>query len=308
MKKTFTSLLVCASLVQWTTNSLASELFHPDFFKYPENTFGMHAKCSDVAGIAEVLEGEAAIDIMPYSPAQTGYYVFRVIHPFMGCVSNQEIRVRKEYRIPRIEPPLSLLQTDPDEYYRKIEYWEQYLECVPTNHARIVFGTQTNQYNRDSAEAVNWNVLYGGVPPRGPRRDPNQPPPPPLYPPPEIPVFKMFDESYAWWHDTPENQSITTHFSNAVVFVRTERSWTNYYELCRSGLTNSNYRIKETSQVDMDNLIYSANDAQLQYMLNDPLHPVEFKTPRIEYLIENPMWRLPPNRRRPGFPDVPLDW
>ena len=303
MKKIFTSLLVCASLVLWTTNSRAVvDLFDSYFLSFPEYTFGMHAKCSDVAGIGEVLDGEAPIDVPRYSPEQTGHYIVRVIHPFMGCVSNQEIRVRVENRTPVEEPSLNLLQTNPDEYYEELASWKHYMAYYPTNQSCIVFAVETNRYNRWSAEAVNWNVLPSGVPLRGTTF------PPPLVPSPEIPIFKMFDVSYAWWHDTSENQPITTHFSNAVVFVRTERNWTNYYELCRSGLTNSNFRIMATSQVDMDNLIYSANDAQLQYMLNDPFHPVEFKTPRIEYLIESPMWRFPPNRRRPGFPDVPLNW
>ena len=309
MKKTLISLLICVSLVQWTNNSLADDdLFGLDFSMFIADTFGVYAKCSDVAGIAEVLEGEPPINVPYYSPQQTGYYIFRVIHPFMGCVSNQEVRVRRENKIYAEEPSLDLLQTNPDEYHEKLESRKQYLAYVPTNHARIVFSVGTNKYDRYSVEAANWNVLPHDIILQGPRRDPNQPPPPPLYPPQEIPVFRMFCEPMAWWNDTPENQPLTTHFSNAVMFVRTERNWTNYYELCRSGLTNTNTRVRKTSELDMSDLIYSANDAQLQYMLNDPFHPVEFKTPRIEYLIEDPIWRYPPNRRMPGLPDVPLDW
>ena len=56
------------------------------------------AKCTDVIGIGEVLEGETPLCAigMP-SNRYTGYFRVRIYQPFVGCVSNQEIRVHQRW-------------------------------------------------------------------------------------------------------------------------------------------------------------------------------------------------------------------
>ena len=68
----------------------------------------------------------------------------------------------------------------------------------------------------------------------------------------------------------------------------------NYYESCRSGMTNANERVSKLSKADMAALIYSASNEQFQHMRNDPLLPDAFKNPYMDWLLEWPRERFPP--------------
>ena len=70
--------------------------------------------------------------------------------------------------------------------------------------------------------------------------------------------------------------------------VRTERNWTNYYAFCRSGMTNTIKRIRDSAAMDMYILIYSADDDQFEFMINDPLLPQFLKGEPFEKVRD---WR-----------------
>jgi len=74
--------------------------------------------------------------------------------------------------------------------------------------------------------------------------------------------------------------------------VRSERNWTNYYEFCRSGLTNNINRIHTNAEVDMYGLIMSADDDQIQFMLNDPLLPQPMKDKHVQKVIDGGGWKI----------------
>ena len=178
-------------------------------------------------------------------------------------------------------------------------YWKYHDDRYPTNGSRIVLCVSTNSYNVSvfDHKAANWNVLPEAVPIK---REWCWGTPELPYPD-GVPVFVM-DYWLSSWHDTPKNQELTTYLTNAVAFLHTDRNWTNYYELCRSGMTSTNTHISKHAKADMINLFYSASNEQFQHMRNDPLLPDAFKNPYIDYLLANPRDRFEPWDKSPPVP------
>jgi hypothetical protein len=199
---------------------------------------------------------------------------------------------------PVTEPLIDLLQTDPELYQQQLETWEGYLFLAPTNNARIVFMAIWANYSH-FVDWQNWNSPYDEtsieiIPSAHFVFRPLDPVP--TIPPPANTLYEMniINEQQWWWHDTPENQPLTDYFTNVLDAVRLNRNWTNYYALCRSGLTNTIEHISEYAESGLVCLIFSSSDDELQYMDDDPLLPVQFKEDYIEFLRENPQWRFPP--------------
>ena len=101
------------------------------------------------------------------------------------------------------------------------------------------------------------------------------------------------------WFKSKQPFIDTTYLTNAVAALHTTRNWTNYYETCRSGMTNAATHISKHAKADMINLFYSASNEQLQHMRNDPLLPDAFKNPYIDYLLANPGARFEPWDKSP---------
>jgi len=166
----------------------------------------------------------------------------------------------------------------------------------PTNDARIVFAVSTNIIDRGYPEALHWKIPYEKMTNQRRIKDilPDGTivyyPPPSALPQPEIPIYRFYSETYAWWNVTPKNEPLTDWLSNAVFQVRTERNWTNYYEFCRSGLTNNINRIRQDAEMDLHCLILSSDDDQLQFMMNDPLLPQFIKDRDVQVVIDGLWW------------------
>ena len=312
MKKPATSMLIClcASQILWSENPPPQNPL-----KFPSgsagastSTLGVMAKYADVAGIGIVspgtppiprkqdlilahqnayyhriheyfkirdslpheegnayfkqLEDEGKFDyeIPPEYLEKPGYYIIRIEYPIIGCESNQEIRIERGIR---------------DE------------SNFPTNNACVVFAAIYYNYDDSGQEVLNWNVLHEDIP----ETLHNSPPKEPL---PENPVYRIYIPQRTWWYLTKETQEQNDYFQNAVKFMRTERNWTNYYELCRSGLTSKVERISQDATTDIHRLFRSASDDQIQYMRNDLLLPQPIREGvYLNYLIENPDWRWP---------------
>jgi len=295
MKKQITSLLL-STLTLLCSSNTPPELPPYEFENYgnSEATFGLMAKYADVAGIGLVLpEREPPIPILPLDPLdkeQTGYFIVRVEHPFVGCETNQEIRIRHD-GYPEEEPPIGLWQTDPEAYLRQFYLWEYYLTTAPTSGARVVFNVVYYEEYEDWAKgAANWNILHEDLPLRiiydGIPR--------PKLPIPENPTYKFTMPEREWWYLTEANEPITTHYTNILAAVRTQRNWTNYYEICRNNLTSNIERIRWDAGTDITNLFNSASDERLLYMRNDPLLPQSIiDEGLLDLLISRPGLRWP---------------
>jgi len=64
------------------------------------------------------------------------------------------------------------------------------------------------------------------------------------------------------------------YITNVVRTLRTERNWTNYYEVCRDAVTHPSSRwVREAAEDDLRDLMMSASLNELLFMLNDSLFP-----------------------------------
>ena len=277
MKKTFLPFLIYASVVFWSNSTLTSprRVYHPPPLELArfDYSLGVMAKCSDIAGIGVVMEGEPPIPTPEVLLEQTGYFVVRMIHPFIGCESNQEIRVRQRYRPPVAIPAQEDLS--PEEYQKQWRQLEWYNECVPTSQARIVLGVSLVPVSPKN-ETKNWNV-----PPLEIKKHGSNPDSDDVY-------YERFGDS-GWWYDTVENQDFTKLFTNLLTCVRTSRSWTNYYELCRANLGSENVHIRDSIKLDLKDFCNSASDEQSQYMRDDPEFLDEYKKH-----LRPPSQKIPP--------------
>jgi len=64
------------------------------------------------------------------------------------------------------------------------------------------------------------------------------------------------------------------YITNVVRTLRTERNWTNYYEVCRDAVTHPSSRwVREVAEDDLQELMKHASPDHLLFMQNDPLFP-----------------------------------
>ena len=89
-------------------------------------------------------------------------------------------------------------------------------------------------------------------------------------------MFQMHGD-YSWFPVNTDNGLLFTHLTNVIHTLRTERNWTNYYEVVRNGVTSTSERVSNDSKHDLRELIKYADPAQLLFMKNDPLFPVGLK-------------------------------
>ena len=94
---------------------------------------------------------------------------------------------------------------------------------------------------------------------------------------PEPSLLKVRDGMRSWFPVDTDNGLLFAHLTNVVHTLRTERNWTNYYEVVRSGVTSASERVSNDSKHDLRELIKYADPAQLLLMKNDPLFPVGLK-------------------------------
>ena len=134
----------------------------------------------------------------------------------------------------------------------------------PPESERIVFFVRSNEYNFN--DVGNWNLENETRKVEGVESD---------YIP---PGYKFSDDyNHAWFSPNADNGLIFNYTTNIIYTLRTERNWTNYYEVVRNGVTSPSERVSEDSKFDLLGLIQFADPAQLLFMKNDPLFPVELK-------------------------------
>ena len=85
------------------------------------------------------------------------------------------------------------------------------------------------------------------------------------------PYYQFTSDSRSWWHVDRGNGVLMRHFIDVVQAVRFDKNWTNFYHLCRSGLSSKSSRIREDSFNDLWKLVCNATDEQKEIIWNDPL-------------------------------------
>ena len=136
-------------------------------------------------------------------------------------------------------------------------------EYLPTNGQRIVFLVHTNLYY--SMNVGDWNIDIEQRQREGGKDDF------------ETSDFRLEHATRSWFEPDLDDGLVFTHLTNVVHTMRTERNWTNYYEVVRSGVISPSERVSKDSRSDLLDLIQFADPAQLLLMKNDPLFPVELK-------------------------------
>jgi hypothetical protein len=214
------------------------------FYKFHRHeSLGWFTQHMDVGAVADVIEdGESTLEY-PH-----GCFKVKIVNAIYGCTNGQELIVIKN---DTEEGGLYLIEPD---YDPNFEYY-------PTNNSRIVFAGITNYIS----QIKFWSP-----------KDWNLPPQPEIFITSTNTLVLLEGFTRAWWYDGYQDNLPYTHFTNLVRAVRTERNWTNYYHAVRDAVpTPASPRVWQDSFYDMFELLYYATQAQFDYILNDPLFPVE---------------------------------
>jgi len=168
------------------------------------------------------------------------YFTVRVDQAFWGCTNGQMLKVYE----------------DPRKGFLNV--YNQMVDNYPTNHAQIVFAAATNLYEtiRTELNVFNWNTDVSQLAVEH-----------------KCPMHVVNQCTRSWWYVDYQDGYPLTYFTNVVRTMRTQRNWTNYYEVCRSGASINSNRIKEDSFNDLCDLIAFSTLEQLEFMDNDPLFP-----------------------------------
>jgi hypothetical protein len=123
----------------------------------------------------------------------------------------------------------------------------------PMNGNRIVVAAYTNDYKYGTW--MYWNT--------------------PEYPEAPLSIRPQLEIRFlnrSWWPVNRDDGVLFDQFTNVLQAVRFDRNWTNYFELCRNGATNSpSLRVREDSHWDLRRLAKWSTDEQMQFILADPL-------------------------------------
>ena len=134
-----------------------------------------------------------------------------------------------------------------------------------TNDTQIVFCVFTNQYTDVKAGYIDWSA------------DPQSNE--------HTRVFSRFRFDYDWrssWSADLDDGLALGQFTNVLQAVRFDRNWTNYFHLCRDGVSSPSVRVAEDSFYDLCGLIIFASTNEARFIYNDPLVSPEHKA----YLLE----------------------
>jgi hypothetical protein len=162
------------------------------------------------------------------------------------------------------------------EVYAFLKGWEDdYPEFMlntylPTNLSRIVFAAYTNGYY-SGGDKMYWSHAELPLQPDYIR---------------EHLSLGYFNRS--WWHVDRDDGLLLTQFTNVLQAVRFDRSWTNYFYLCRDGANSSSNRVREDSFRDLRHISVYATEERAQFILDDPL-----VDPKHKEMILHPGWRYP---------------
>ena len=141
-------------------------------------------------------------------------------------------------------------------------FWQnvEELERYPTNQSEIVFAVATNEYYFPLG---NFHYFYNDIRDGIPRTTQKNP--------------RLVCYNRGWFYVDADNGEQYLYFTNTLQNIRIQKNWTNYYEICRSGILSQSPRIKEDYCFSLDSLIYRGTALEMQWMLDDPVLDVRVK-------------------------------
>ena len=204
---------------------------------------GLLAQTADAVGVGKIVDSETTFIFPEDYSYPFGIYHVRIENAFVGCTNGQIIRI----------------------YQRYGKYTE-----MPLINTNFFFIGVTNEVY--SLAKDNWSFTYESMP-RVPLLN-------------ELvvsneykPIYMLIGADRSWWYeDDPAGQLPLQYFTNALQHLRFNRNWTNYYELCRNGVSSPSPRVKKDAHYDLGGLIQRGSTLeQLQMMDQDPLFPVSLR-------------------------------
>ena len=250
MKKFF---FLLTFIFQTSLNMAAWDYTGPDDERLPygrygrDSQLGRFARRMAVGAVADIIED--VTEPKNQRDLSSGYFKVRVVTPIYGCTNGQEIVLRKY---------------DPQTAEGYVEYYDPNYEYNPTNNSRIVFFAD----HFESRGPYSWTPKVWKQPPE----------PETIMPSTWEPLLDHWTRQ--WWYDG-DYQLPFTHLTNLLHAARVERNWTNYYHILRDAVpTPASPRVWQDSYWDIHYLLIHASPTQFDYIMNDPLFPVELQDMR----------------------------
>jgi len=211
-------------------------------------TLGWYAQNANAVALVEVFE-----EGTEHPETDFGFVKARVVNAFFGCTNGQELVILKHGHNP------DGLPTDPSD-------WD--FIFFPTNNSRVVC------------------ALIEQHPPRKlplwtPKVWKQSAPPPTLVSSTNSPMFH--GSIRCWWDEDYQNNLPLVHLTNLLHSAQVERNWTNFYYKVRDAVpTSASPRVWHDSFRDIAELLMRATPAQFNFIMNDPLFPVECEDRRLD--------------------------
>ena len=258
----FTTILGIAA---WNYTGPMDERMPPGYNDY-DITLGWLAQHADIAAVAnvitdipgeppEVIELENGM-VVKNEKHSWGCFTIQVTNAIYGCTNGQEFVLGKFN--PKSSGSFRDALFDPNfEYY-------------PTNHSRIVVVgiREGNNKSRSPYTPKDWKL-----------------PPEPETIVSSTNAFVLYDMTRNWWYDGYQDNLPYTHLTNLVQVTRRERNWTNYYHVVRDAIPSSSERVWGDSFEDMMMLLRVGTQGQYDYIMGDPLFPVECQEMLQDYYV-----------------------
>jgi len=87
----------------------------------------------------------------------------------------------------------------------------------------------------------------------------------------------LYSYTRSWWYEDYHDGLPYTQLTNLLRAARVERNWTNFYHLCRDNIPSPSTRVWLDAVVDLCYLVEDASGEQYDFMVNDPLFPVDYR-------------------------------
>jgi len=206
------------------------------------STIGVLAQESHVAGIGDIISFD------------DNNITIQVDTPLYGCTNQQVMAIEALNLVHRWNHP-EFVYWPPE----RVEAYLVQLKAPPLT-GRIVFLVSSNLYTF-AYNPLDWDKSLDEQRVRsfndGPHRF----------------EFVEYDDERSWFYPDADDGLVFTHLTNVIRVARTERNWTNFYEVVRDAVNSPSERVKNDSRHDLRELIKYANPDHLLFMQNDPLFP-----------------------------------
>ena len=214
-----------------------------------QNTLGWLARNASAVAVMDVIAtGTNHVD------SEFGYIKTRVVNALYGCTNGQELVILK-------------IHTNPYE----MRILEEYANFAydPTNNSRIV-GAVVAEHPARELPIWTPQIWKQSAEPETIVSSTN--------------TFVLWGHTRSWWPDGCQDNLPFTHLTNLLHTTQGQRNWTNYYHTLRDAVpTPASPRVWQDSFYDISELLRRATQEQYEYIMNDPLLPVELQERVLDF-------------------------